>query len=366
MAIPEHVQIITAGNDAFVTWRQQHHGIRLDCSGANLSNKTVTALALQNINLNGANLTRTIFSPGVDLTNAELDNAAIHDTDFSAVQLRSVSLAGVDLSKAKLTTATIQNANLRGINLSGHDLTGTTFMSVVLDKADLSKTKLEHAVFQQVQLNEADLSNIERSKARFSYAEAKNCRITDSNFFECGFTGCDFRWSDFTGTSFVQCEFEHTNFEYSDWRNADFYHATIKDGHLTGVKNAHLAKNLLRVRASGTTQNFEDCERPRINKLVDWEQVRIIGRLPFFTVSTTALVLIPLYLYLISIYNAHLSAWKVALESRTQDIPFGTTMQNAFSRLHEVPIPTLSALSLIAAILLLIASSIYIFFAHRE
>jgi hypothetical protein len=43
MAIAEHVKIITAETEAFDQWRAKNHGIRIDCSGADLADKKINA-----------------------------------------------------------------------------------------------------------------------------------------------------------------------------------------------------------------------------------------------------------------------------------------------------------------------------------
>jgi hypothetical protein len=85
-----------------------------------------------------------------------------------------------------------------------------------------------------------------------------------------------------------------------------------------------------------------------------------VGRLPFFTASTTALVVLPIYFYVIGIYNQHLTAWKAALSKDVNASIIAQTGRYALSHLKELPIPNLSLQSLAAAMLLLIASSIYL------
>src|SRR5205814_1949053 len=132
-------------------------------------------------------------------------------------------------------------------------------------------------------------------------------------------------------------------------------------GNLSEVKNAHRAKNLTTVIVVDpqSAHSFETVVRPWWVRL-DWERMGALGRLPFFTASTAVLVLFPIFFYFLDLYNQHLDAWKTALAAGGSEVAaFGSA---ALERLSPLQPPALSILTLVSALLLLMASLLYAFF----
>jgi hypothetical protein len=161
------------------------------------------------------------------------------------------------------------------------------------------------------------------------------------------------------GSRFLNSELHNCNFESSDWTACDFSGTTFNGCNLSNIKNAHLAVGLDAVRGNGILMNFETAERPWRNKWLDWEHIGVLGRLPLFTASTTALVILPIYFYVLDIYNQHIEAWRAALARHAEDEAFATVAKQALDKFGHLPIPSLSLAALISAILLFIASVLY-------
>lgn len=68
---------------------------------------------------------------------------------------------------------------------------------------------------------------------------------------------------------------------------------------------APAARNLstTRIDSEQPVYYFESAILPLVDKLLDWEKVRIAGRLPLFAASYSALIAIPLFFYFLEIYN---------------------------------------------------------------
>jgi hypothetical protein len=173
--------------------------------------------------------------------------------------------------------------------------------------------------------------------------------LTDANFAFCNLTG----------SKFANAQLNGCHFDLSNWAGCDFSHATFNECYLSGVCNAHKAIRLQTVHGHGQRMNFETAIRPWWNRLLDWERIRAVGRLPFFTASSAALVIIPSYFYLVDIYNKHLASWRAALSEHGQDEIFVKISLEALNKLRKLPIPTLSLEALIAAVLLFIASGLF-------
>src|SRR5271166_6616550 len=97
MANPEHLEILKQGIVQWNNWREEHPDV----------------------------------SP--DLVSADLNGAALRQTNLSAADLYNANLGGADLSGADLN-----GVNLGGADLSGANLSGTDLYWAALREADLS------------------------------------------------------------------------------------------------------------------------------------------------------------------------------------------------------------------------------------
>lgn len=84
-----------------------------------------------------------------------------------------------------------------------------------------------------------------------------------------------------------------------------------------------------------------------------WERIRTLGNLPLFGASYAALILIPVTLYLLSIYNMQV----MRLSEWAERASLGDTVWIA--ALHPAPLPSLSLALLIGTFLLALASTLF-------
>lgn len=148
MAIPEQVELLQQGTDAWNQWRAQHVDTSIDLSEANLGETD-----LNQANLVGADLINA-YLVGADLINADLGGADLHRAILMTADLRGTNLRGANLFKVDLADATLIGAHLIGANLLGADLSGANLSEANLSGADLGEANLSN-----VNLSGADLSN---------------------------------------------------------------------------------------------------------------------------------------------------------------------------------------------------------------
>ena len=90
----------------------------------------------------------------------------------------------------------------------------------------------------------------------------------------------------------------------------------------------------------------------------------MVGRLPLFGISYTALILIPIVFYILALYNEHIDlvrAW--AQQAVTSpDHPLHRLAPLLLERLHPRPIPSQSLVLLLSTGLLAVGSSLYMVF----
>jgi hypothetical protein len=139
---------------------------------------------------------------------------------------------------------------------------------------------------------------------------------------------------------------------------------------LAELSGAHQAYGLETVRfipKSGSVvprndaRYFAECHRPWPERWFDWERLRIAGRLPLFGISYTALILIPIVLYSLALYNDNIDLVRDWAEQvvTSPEHPLHRLAPLILQRLHSRPILILSLVLLVSTILLAIGSTRY-------
>jgi len=107
---------------------------------------------LSDANLNDADLSRVVLS------DANLSGVVLSDADLSGANLSNANLSGANLSGAKVSRADLSNASLNGANLSWTDLSDADLSYTILSEANLSYANLSEASLFSANLSEANLS----------------------------------------------------------------------------------------------------------------------------------------------------------------------------------------------------------------
>src|SRR6266567_3849792 len=130
MADQQQLDVLRQGVTALNIWREQHRGIHLNLSGADLR-----AAHLSGANLSHANLITA------DLRGADLRAANLNEALLSGANLSGAYFIGADLSFANLKEAILSHANLSGAILSGAILSGATVGLTIFGNVDLRTAK---------------------------------------------------------------------------------------------------------------------------------------------------------------------------------------------------------------------------------
>jgi hypothetical protein len=97
---------------------------------------------------------------------------------------------------------------------------------------------------------------------------------------------------------------------------------------------------------------------------LDWERLRVVGRLPLFGASYSALILIPIIFYGLALYNdqvALVRAWAEQVIAQPDHL-LHRLASLVLTSLHPRPIPQQSFLLLVSTLLLAVGSTLYTFF----
>jgi uncharacterized protein YjbI with pentapeptide repeats len=335
---------------------ERHNLQDMDLSNADLRNADLRNASLQDAKLIGAKLTAADLS-GARAANADLTNADLSDADFTGADLSNANLTDTKvtpqttlkanlraakvspeiLRETKIAGADLQNQDLRGIDLSGCDLQGTGFISA----------KLTNATF-------ADANLI---AARFEHSELVNANFTNANLGQAGLTGADLRTATLVGTDFLGANLTSANLSAANVAHANFYEATLDGAVFEDVIGTRGAHNLRTTKIRIDVHHFDKVVRKWPERFVDWEMIRVAGRLPLFGASYTTLILIPAYLYALEVYNEKVQAARVWIE--TSVVP-ARASEAILAHLHEEPIPSKWGLLLFSTFLLAVASTIYV------
>ena len=98
-----------------------------DLRGVNLAHNNLSGWDFSGQNLTGLFLSKNVFWPASNLTNANLSGANLTSAELFQTTLTNANLSGANLTFAFLNTSTLTNANLSGANLKN------TWLSEVFD-----------------------------------------------------------------------------------------------------------------------------------------------------------------------------------------------------------------------------------------
>jgi len=238
-----------------------------DLSGENLSSAALSGADLSKANLSGADLSKADLS-GADLSEANLSEANLSEADLSNADLRSANLSkayliisradlysanfigtdlpylsSLDLGNANLSGATLhdvdffsradlQEADLRGATLRGADLRGATLSDADLSSADLRYTNFSNAILQGADLHDVDFSNailheVNFCNTDFSGAILRKADLYRANLHGANLYGADLRETDLREAHFGNAILRDTDFREANLSSADFYNADL-------------------------------------------------------------------------------------------------------------------------------------------
>ncbi len=129
---------------------------------------------------------------------------------------------------------------------------------------------------------------------------------------------------DLTGADLRGARLAHANLDGASLQGALLHGADFTEASLAGA-NFEDASGLADTAGLETTslasdaRHTETCRLPWTERLCDWERLRRFGRLPLFAVSYTALLIIPIYVYSLALYNQKIEAarhWAEGVEAR--------------------------------------------------
>jgi uncharacterized protein YjbI with pentapeptide repeats len=362
MANPEHVEVVKQGAEAIAKWRAENPGVRLDLHEADLSEA----------GLIGANLTRADLRKA-NLHRARLHHATLHQADLSEANLHKANLLTADLHEASLYRADLHEAYLLGANLRGAGL----------GEANLHRTNLRGVDLYQAWIFRADLREAHLHGAKLGGAHLDGADLCGADLFEADLHGADLRKAKLHGAKLHDAKLHSAKLGGADLtradlrgaelHKADLFEANLANADLSGVRGAERVYHLETVRFISTedTQRadfrndaryFETCYRPWPERGLDWERLRVVGRLPLFGLSYTTLIVILTVFYGLARYDeviTRVHAWAEQTAPSTDHPLLHMLASLLKDHVHSPRVPDLSLWLLVSTSLLVVASTLY-------
>jgi uncharacterized protein YjbI with pentapeptide repeats len=390
----DHVGAVQSGKDALHRFRTTNPGV-LDLTDARLAGLNLDEMNLSGANLCGADLSRCQGN-AVNLSHADLSHAKLSAGRFSRANLESANLSGSEIHGATLDGAKLQNANLSNSTWARTNLTSADFTGASVDGASFALAMLQQATITPEQISKTDvkganlrlldLTGIDLSEREMSYTDFSNCQLTGANlsrakvpsgkfsgaalqainFSAADLTGADFVNASLSGANLAGAKLMRANLQQAQLNGvnitkADFYEANLSNASLQDVVGAYRARHLLTTRIEPDVFYFPSVSRPWPERWVDWERIRIAGRLPLLGVSYTGLITIPVFVYALGIYNENVDLLRTWI-GQTENTSAGMGAHAAsviLDHLHARPIPSRFLVLFLATLCLAVASTIY-------
>ena len=216
------------------------------------------------------------------------NQADLQTTKYDRAMFRGAQFVNAVVPHGLLRSADCTGANFQQVDLSGADLSGRDFSSCNFGASKLAKARLQGANLKLARFGDCDLHGADMTGADCEGAAFNSATLTEASL----------RNANLKGSSFSSA-----NLDKADISHADFYEASLDDARMERLRGAPAARNLLTTRIGRPVHYFESAELSICDKWLDWELVRIAGRLPLFGASYSALIAIPLFFYGLQIYN---------------------------------------------------------------
>lgn len=346
---------IRADQRALDKWRLRHPGQMLDGAGMDLSNANLQSRNLSYIDFSGA-----IFR-GALLQGASLEGAKLEHAIFEKARLANTNLKDADLAFANFSAAELQSANLTDAYFDKTRFDNALLQSAIIsDRADMRNSTFSRSNLNQCNLRHVSFKGCDLSRARLQIADCSGACFDDANldeavFSESDLSECSLQRSSLKGTSLEAARLDRANLE-----GASLIETNVSGASFDGVIGLTRCLGLETVRTGATLPRYLDTAVvPIIDRILSWDRLRVVGRLPLFGVSYSALVLMPFLFYLLEMFNSRINQIRRVASSMSPDSASGHLARTLVEHLHTEPVPRLSFVLFVCTIVLATGATIY-------
>lgn len=337
-------------------WRERNPGRLLDCAGINLSGKLLHDRNLSSIDFTGADF-RDAQLPNASLARSKLDNAL-----FDRARLRNVNL-----TEAILTRASFRNADLTDASLVDATFDETRFDQASLgmasfgEGADFHGSSFPGCNFDSCTLVRASFRGCDLVKAKLRSADCMGAQFDGANLFEAKLEHANLAYASLQHANLKGADLTSANLAAANLRDASVHEAKVDAANFLSATGLHRCRDLstVRIESPAHPRYVETVVVPAIDRLLGWDRLRVLGKLPLFGASYSALGFLIFFFYLLRFYNQKLDQIRSIAEA-TDAGGVKSSLANAILRfLHHEPPPTMSVLLFLSTISLAIAATVY-------
>lgn len=350
MANPEHVDLIKNRTQHLKEWRNKHGKVNLDLREADLSEHVFPdqGVTIDNVDFSGANLRGAVINKAV------FSNCNFNHADFTDVSFRNRDQTRGQVQSCDFSHVQFTNTDLEGVNIADCTFDYAVFKNTILTHTNLNQAKGKHIKIDSQHCERINLANAKLSNCDFSNSNLKKANFLRAEFAGCLFVKANLSSAIFEGAKLNNCNFSKSNFSDSLVRSDTEFREN------KGLDNA-LGLESIRFQTGEDIRNIESTTRGLLNRILDWEILRIVGRLPLFGISYFAIVAIPLFFYVQGIVNDKIriiQSWANSMSTMPEAAGYNTALA-IIEDLEILAIPSQSLILLISVFFLAVGSTLY-------
>lgn len=253
----------------------------------------------------------------------------------------------------------LSNGDFEGFNFDGYNLDQAYFLGSKLQRASFGFGSINRAVFRSANLSFAKFCEVALVSADFYEANLEGVNfmsafLDGANFSNSNCKGASFLSAHLQSSKFIMANCQHASFNIAILGEAEFGKADLRFACFQGADLSHTKfmdckmgpTNLQRITFVGEHQPLHDfTETIQCDLWLTWGQLRLIGNLPLFSASYTALAFSLTYINCVEAIN------------RSKAIDFLK---------YPIGVPHRVSMILFASIMLAIGATMYAIFCPKR
>jgi uncharacterized protein YjbI with pentapeptide repeats len=203
--------------------------------GASWPGLNLPQAQLNEADLSGATLRESTLD-GASVAGARLQRANLSDASLVHLGAQGADLSGADLRRANAHHASFINASLKGADLEAADLREATFLGADLSKARFRRADLKRATFQRVFKNDLWTHPYRPLEEVLEQAFRERVLVKDHPGQDALFTGTDFTGADLEGAGLALADLGSAILSGAILSGADLRGARLEGTEIPGAR----------------------------------------------------------------------------------------------------------------------------------
>jgi uncharacterized protein YjbI with pentapeptide repeats len=201
----------------------QFNALRMSSSESKISffAEDFSNLQLQNVNLSNCDLRKCDFSNS-NLSKANISRSNCNEADFSGCTMSAMFVENVQLNEAYFEQTKIENSEFYHCFIEQAEFVNVSFTQTNLEGCSLKRSSFQNCNFEGMHANESKFSRSKIDSSDFTKSSFQSCKFPHTELHRCTFlhttmTESLFVYTDFTTSSIEDCRFTNSNFYAAEW-----------------------------------------------------------------------------------------------------------------------------------------------------